>query len=70
MTACHLGRELGLAEVIIPPTPGVLSAYGGLIADIRNDFIRTVMIEVSSIGLETLQPVADELEAEARNWLF
>ena len=70
MTACHLGRELGLAEVIIPPTPGVLSAYGGLIADIRNDFIRTVMTEVSSAGLGTLQPVADELEAEARSWLF
>ena len=70
MTACHLGRELGLAEVIIPPTPGVLSAYGGLIADIRNDFIRTVMTEVSSAGLGTLQPVADELEEEARSWLF
>ena len=35
MLACHLTRDLGLAEVIVPPTPGVLSAYGGLIADVK-----------------------------------
>ena len=27
----------------MPPTPGVLSALGGLIADLKNDFIRTAL---------------------------
>ena len=30
------------APRLVPPRPGVLSALGGLIADIRNDFIRTL----------------------------
>jgi len=69
MTACLLARELGLGKVIVPPTPGVLSAYGGLIADIRNDFIRSVMTDLDAEGLSALAPVAAELEAAALSWL-
>lgn len=69
MIGCLLAKEMGLRDVIIPPTPGVLSAYGGLIADIRNDFIRTIMIDVSEDTLLGIKKVVDELEAEAENWL-
>lgn len=69
MTACLLARELGFARVIVPPTPGVLSAYGGLIADIRNDFIRTAFVELDIDGLATLNGHAAELEARALDWL-
>lgn len=69
MTACLLAAELGVAQVVVPPTPGVLSAYGGLIADIRNDFIRTVFLDLDAEGLAALAPHADELEAEALAWL-
>jgi N-methylhydantoinase A len=69
MIGCFLARELGLREVIVPPTPGVLSAYGGLIADIRNDFIRTVMIDLDKDGLLDLRKTAETLEEEATNWL-
>jgi N-methylhydantoinase A len=69
MIGCFLARELGLREVIVPPTPGVLSAYGGLIADIRNDFIRTVMIDLDQEGLLDLRKTAETLEEEATNWL-
>jgi N-methylhydantoinase A len=69
MTACLLAAELGVAQVVVPPTPGVLSAYGGLIADVRNDFIRTVFLDLDADGLATLEPHAAELEAEALAWL-
>jgi len=69
MIGCLLAKEMGLRDVIIPPTPGVLSAYGGLIADIRNDFIRTIMIDVSEDTLLGIKKVVDELETEAENWL-
>ena len=59
MTACLLARELGVARVIVPPTPGVLSAYGGLIADIRNDFIRTAFIDLDVDGLKSLDSHAN-----------
>ncbi|MEM7745023.1 MAG: hydantoinase/oxoprolinase family protein [Pseudomonadota bacterium] len=69
MTACLLARELGVAQVIVPPTPGVLSAYGGLIADIRNDFIKTAFIDLDGEGLSVLEGHAAELEARAIDWL-
>lgn len=69
MTACLLARELGMAQVVVPPTPGVLSAYGGLIADIRNDFIRTAFIDLDGEGLAVLEREAAELEARALTWL-
>ena len=69
MLACHLTRDLGLAEVIVPLTPGVLSAYGGLIADVKNDFIRTVFVNVDAGELSVIIEVAETLEREALNWL-
>jgi len=69
MLACHLTRDLGLAEVIVPLTPGVLSAYGGLIANVKNDFIRTVFVNVDADGLSVIIEVAETLEHEALNWL-
>jgi len=69
MTACLLARELGLARVVVPPTPGVLSAYGGLIADIRNDFIRTAFVDLDPNGLLLLEAHAAELEAQALHWI-
>ena len=69
MTACLLARELGMKRVIVPPLPGVLSAYGGLIADIRNDFIRTAFVDLDPAGLAVLDRHADDLEARALAWL-
>lgn len=69
MTACLLARELGLARILVPPTPGVLSAYGGLIADLRNDFIRTTFVDVDAAGLALLSKGADELQRQATRWL-
>ena len=69
MLGCFLARELGMSQVIVPPTPGVLSAYGGLIADIRNDFIRTAFVDLDAEGLAVLEGHAGELEAQALAWL-
>ena len=69
MTACLLARELGIGRVIVPPTPGVLSAYGGLIADIRNDFIRTAFVDLDEGGLAVLEGHAVDLERQALAWL-
>jgi len=69
MLACHLAKDLGLAEIIIPPTPGVLSAFGGLVADVRNDFIRTVMVDVNKKGLKSILVSVKTLEEEATSWL-
>ncbi len=69
MLAAFLARELGIAQVVVPTTPGVLSAFGGLIADIKNDFIKTVYLDVGP-GLEVeLRRGFAELLDQAVRWL-
>ncbi|CDM62109.1 5-oxoprolinase (plasmid) [Rhizobium favelukesii] len=69
MLACFLARELDMRGVVVPPTPGVVSAYGGLIADLKNDFVRTVYCEVTVGALADLCATLGSLEVEARAWL-
>ena len=69
MLACFLARELGMRRVIVPPTPGVLSAFGGIIADIRNDFIRTVYADLDTDVTDTLASAAEELRLSGLAWL-
>ncbi|TGS88024.1 hydantoinase/oxoprolinase family protein, partial [bacterium M00.F.Ca.ET.177.01.1.1] len=42
MLGAFLARELGMKRVMAPRRPGVVSALGGLVADLRGDFIRTI----------------------------
>ena len=69
MMACFVARELGMQTVIIPTTPGVLSALGGLIADIKNDFIKTVFVELGGTETTVIQDEYKSLEARALEWL-
>ncbi len=43
-----LAKELGVPEVIIPNYPGVFSAFGLLVSDIRLDYSRTVLSKMES----------------------
>ncbi len=69
MLACFLGAELGAPYVLIPPTPGVLSALGGLIADIKNDFITTVYMDLEAVALPVVQQAYEQLKQQAMTWL-
>lgn len=69
MMACFLARDLGLPEVIVPPTPGVLSALGGLTADVRNDFTRTAYFDLSANTLADLQSGFAALAERALYWI-
>jgi N-methylhydantoinase A len=39
--ACYLADWLGMTQVVIPPSPGVTSAYGLLLTDVRIDLVHT-----------------------------
>ena len=69
MMACFVARELGMKTIIIPTTPGVLSALGGLIADIKNDFIKTVFVELGGSETTVIQEEYKSLEDRALQWL-
>jgi N-methylhydantoinase A len=69
MMACFLCREIGMLHVVVPPTPGVLSALGGLIADIKCDFIATVFVDLQDAAMARIRETFDALEATALRWL-
>jgi N-methylhydantoinase A len=46
--ACALAQSLGMRSVLIPNSPGALSALGILNADLRREFSRTVMLAPGS----------------------
>jgi N-methylhydantoinase A len=40
--ACAVARELGVRRILVPPSPGLLCAYGALVADVVHDVVATV----------------------------
>ena len=69
MLGCLLARELGMERVMIPRRPGVVSALGGLIADVRNDFIRTLFVDAAPGTMAAVAGAFGELKDEAEDWL-
>jgi N-methylhydantoinase A len=69
MLGCFLARELGSRRVLVPATPGVVSALGGLVADVRNDFIRTLSAPVDESSAALFDRHVGDLRAAGRKWL-
>ena len=70
MMACYLARALSMREVLVPVTPGVLSALGGLVADIKNDFVKITFQVLNEETLPALEHDFSHLEHKARDWLI
>ncbi|MGK6316632.1 hydantoinase/oxoprolinase family protein [Neorhizobium sp. DT-125] len=62
-----LAAELGIRRVLIPPTPSVFCASGGLVAKLIHDLAMTV--QGLNIDAAELAFRLGELEGEARQWL-
>ena len=69
MLGCFLARELGMQRVLIPSRPGVVSALGGLVANVKNDFIRTLFIMAADADAARLRGAAKTLQADGTAWL-
>ncbi|HUZ00270.1 MAG TPA: hydantoinase/oxoprolinase family protein [Thermomicrobiaceae bacterium] len=67
--AFMLAREVGIARVVIPPTPGVLCALGCLIADFRADFIKTLYAAGAELAAGELEALYRQVEQQALGWL-
>lgn len=69
MLGALLACELGMKHLMAPRRPGVVSALGGLVADLRGDFVRTVFTPLSGEALPTLHAAQEALNREGREWL-
>jgi N-methylhydantoinase A len=63
--AGRMARDLGMAGVIVPRYPGVFSAIGLLMSDVKHDYIRSRMTPLSEITPADVNGMFDELSAQA-----
>ena len=63
--AVELARALRIPRVLIPPSPGALSALGVLTADVVKEQTRTVMLEATADARRELEKAFREMEKQA-----
>ena len=64
-----LGNLSGAFPVVVPPTPGVLSALGFLESDIRNEVSQTFIRTLSQVDADTVLGQLEQLASDAEAWL-
>ncbi|HET8998291.1 MAG TPA: hydantoinase/oxoprolinase family protein [bacterium] len=64
--AAAVAADLGISRVLVPTNPGLVSAYGLLIADTRQDFSMTRVSPAASLTDAGVADVFAELEARAQ----
>jgi len=69
MHANALGRLIRSRSVIIPPTPGVMSAFGFLSSDIQNEFPETYLRIAEETPASELKSRVESLMSQADEWL-
>jgi N-methylhydantoinase A len=67
--ATSIARDLNIPKVVVFPHPGVLSALGLLVVDVRHDLARTLLVELDAEDGASLEGGFAALEAEARGQL-
>lgn len=65
MHAGALMRELRVKKVIIPTEPAVFSAWGMLMTNLRQDYIRTFIARTDQVKPESVDAIFVEIESQA-----
>ncbi len=64
--AVALAAELAVPQVLIPARPGITNALGCVVADLRQDFVRTLNRPLDSVDIGTVHAILAEQQAEGR----
>ena len=67
--AVALARELAIPRVLVPARPGITSALGCLVADVRHDFVKTVNQGVLRLDLAEAHRILASQVDEGRRML-
>ncbi len=63
--ASRLAADLGMREVIVPRWPGVTSALGLLMADVRHDYVRSQITDIDKAESTAVKGILTRLRDEA-----
>ena len=61
--ACALAEELGIARIIVPPNPGVLSAAGLLAAPVEHEVSAALPRAIGEVTIAEVRDALDRLDA-------
>jgi N-methylhydantoinase A len=64
--ACTMAKELGMRRVLVPPSPGLFSAFGLLYAEVEHHYGRSFRRLLRSLELDLLNGAWGGMEQEAR----
>lgn len=65
MMAGRISDILGMKSVIVPPSPGVGSAFGLQVVDLKNDYVRTVTQREDQLNFQTIESEFKKMQREA-----
>jgi N-methylhydantoinase A len=67
--AAKLAEELRIPRVLVPAVPGVASAMGLLVADLRRDYVQSRFADLAGVTAAEVQGHFEAIEGEARREL-
>jgi N-methylhydantoinase A len=67
--ATGLARELGIPSVLVPRFPGITSALGCVLADVRHDFVRSVIQPLQQVAGPEIDAILRAQEQAGRDLL-
>ena len=60
--ASSLAKELGIPKVLIPARPGITNALGCVVADLRQDFTKTLNMPIDKVNIQDLYSLFEDQE--------
>jgi len=67
--AASVGAEVGVKEVVIPPYPGIFSALGAMLGEVRHDLSSTLLRPLADLQLDVVEAAFDVLGGKAAELL-
>jgi N-methylhydantoinase A len=64
--AVALAREIGIPEVLVPARPGMTNALGCLVADLRQDFVRTLNVPLETADFDEIASILEDQAERGR----
>ena len=68
--ATELAESLGMKQILIPPSPGLFSAFGLLYADIAYHLVQTYKRLLTELNIDDFKEILGQLEVSAREGLM
>ena len=65
----ELALSLNMTRVAVPTHPGIASAFGMLSADVRHDYVQTLIITSDRVKRDQLDSIYQDLEAQGESQL-